>query len=445
MIEGMHANVAMNQDVARHRAGTGSNLIHSILLSRWFLPAVFVVAAAMRLVWILLFHPNPVSDFSFYFRSAESIAQGFGYSAHGEATAYFPIGYPLFLGMLFRVFGVSMSVVETANLICSIGSLALAYWIARHLFTSEVAGRLSLLVLAIYPNDIAYTSLASVEVVYVFLLFLGVALVLSCIAANEAMPPGQLFTAGLVFGVATLVKVQTLLLPVFLLLLFPQFSWVGKSLVTRAKKVAVLYSALILVLCPWIIRNYGIFGDFVLSNNGGINLYIGNGPEADGTWVEPPIFDGTQGVMHDYRNDQVARREAITYMETHPWRTITLLPRKFLALFDHGDGMYWNDIGIPNASPPKRGFLLWFDHVNAIFENVVFVMFAASLLFGWWKRAGIGGAPGWSAVGIVVILYFTAIYLAYYGARRYSFPIIPWMVMYSAALLSSLLGRVRPG
>ncbi len=439
MIKGAHPNVAMNQGDGHRGPGAGANAIHSILLSRWYLPTVLVVAAAMRLVWILFFQPNPVSDFAFYFRSAESIAQGFGYNAHGTPTAYFPVGYPLFLGMCFRIFGVSVTVAEVANLICSMGSLALAYGIARQLFKSEVAGRLSLLFLAVYPNDIAYTSLVSVEVLYVFLLLLGVALVLPCIATNAPLHPGRLILAGLAFGVATLVKVQTLLLPVFLLLLIPQFSWEGKSLVNRMKKGAVLYVALILVLCPWIVRNYEIYNDIVLSNNGGTNLYIGNGPEADGTWVEPPVFDTSEGVMHDYYNDQAARREAIVYIATHPWRTLALLPKKFLALFDHGDGMYWNDIGTPNKSASRKNLLQWLSQANAIYESTIYVGVAAAFLFAVWKRLQTRSGTGWSRTGTVVILYFVAVYLAYYGARRYNFPIMPWMIMYSAAFLSSLV------
>ena len=38
-----------------------------------------------------------------------------------------------------------------------------------------------------------------------------------------------------------------------------------------------------------------------------------------------------------------------------------------------------------------------------------------------------------------MIVYFIGIYLVYYGAARYHFPITPWATMYSAALVSAFI------
>jgi len=425
---------------------TEQSPVRSILLSPWYLPTVLTLAFAIRLCWILIFHPNPVSDFAFYFRGAESIARGYGYAKYGGfLTAYFPIGYPLFLAMLFWVFGVSVTVAQTANLILSVASLVLLYWIARDLFKSELAGRLSLLFLAIYPDNIAYTSLVGVEIFHLFLLFLGVTLLLPYISIKGAVHPGRLLTAGLVFGFTTLVKAQTLLLPAFLLLLFPQFSWEGRNLFNRLKRVAILYIALIGVLIPWMVRNYGLYHDIVLSNNDGLNLYIGNGPEANGTWVAIPWINIGNNTLDEYKINQIARREAIDYIKTHPLQTLTLMPKKLIALFDYGNGVYWNIMGTGNELIFARDVLRLLDRLNAIYEFVVFVFLIASLLFGCCKRLRLGKGHGWPLLGIVIVLYFIGIYFVYYGAARYHFPIIPWMIMYSAALLSSLFANVAHG
>lgn len=433
----------MKQGDDHHMIRTEHSPVRSILLSPWYIPTVVTLAFAIRLCWILIFHPNPVSDFTFYFRSAESIARGHGYAPYGGfATAYFPIGYPLFLAMLFWVFGVSVTVAQTANFILSVISLVLGYWIARDLFKSELVGRFSLLFLAIYPNSIAYTSLVGVEIFYLFLLFLGVALLLPCISIKGAALPGRLLTAGLVFGFATLVKVQALLLPAFILLLFPQFSWEGRSLVNRLKRVAILYVALIGVLIPWVVRNYRLYNDIVLSNNDGLNLYIGNGPEANGKWVEIPWFGVRNDTLDEYKINQIARRKAIDYIKTHPLQTLSILPKKLHALFSRGDGMHWNIMGTQSKLILARSVLRLLGQINAIYERLVYIFFVASLIFGYRKRLRLGKGNGWSLLCIVVIFYFTSIYLVYYGWPRYNFPIIPWMIMYSAALLSSLFVKV---
>jgi len=384
-------------------------------------------------------HPHPVSDFSFYFRSAESIARGLGYSHNGTSpTAYFPIGYSLFLGMLFRVFGISVAVAQAANLVLSVASLVLAYWIARDLFRSELAGRLSILLLAIYPDNIAYASLVGVETLHLFLLFLGVTLLLPCISIKGEVRPWRLLSAGVLFGFATLCKAQTLLLPMILLILFPRFSWNRRSILDRLKKTSILYAALIVVLIPWVIRNYRLYNDFVFSNNDGLNLYIGNGPEADGTFVTIPWFDVGDDTRKEYEVNTIARRKAIDYMETHPLRTLQLMPRKLIALFDNGDGTYWNMEGTKSGSISARRVLPLLDQINAIYEFIVIVFFVLSVAFGCWKRLRRGKGHGWSLLGVAVIVYFIGIYLVYFGSARFHFPIIPWMMMYSAALLSSL-------
>jgi 4-amino-4-deoxy-L-arabinose transferase-like glycosyltransferase len=414
-------------------------LVHSILLSPWYLPTVIAFAFAVRLCWMLYFHPKPVSDFAFYFRGAESIVKGHGYTHFGRfITAYFPIGYPLFLALLFWISGVSIIVALTANLVLSVVSLVLAYWIAREVFKSEVAGRFSLLLLAAYPNNIAYTSLVGVEIVHLFLLFLGTALLLPSISIKGAAHPWRLLMAGLVFGLATLVKMQTLLLPAFLLLLFPQFSWERSGLIERVKKVGILYAVLIAVISPWVIRNYILYNDIVLSNNDGVNLYVGNGPEANGTWVAVSWFGIEKNTLDEYKINQRARSEAINYIRAHPLQTLKLMPAKLASLFSHGDGVYWNNLGTDMKLKSARRTLRGVDKLNTNYEFLLIVFFIASLVFGCWKRLRNGKGNGWPLMGIAVIVYFVSIYLVYYGSPRYHFPIIPWMIMYSSALLSSL-------
>ena len=413
--------------------------VHSILLSPWYLPTVIALAFAIRLCWILYFHPKPVSDFAFYFRGAESIVRGHGYTHFGRfVTAYFPIGYPLFLALLFWVSGVSITVALTANLVFSVVSLVLAYWIARELFRSEITGRLFLLLLTAYPNNIAYTSLVGVETVHLFLLFLGIALLLPSMSSKGGADAWRLLTAGLVFGLATLVKMQTLMLPAFLLLLFPQFSWDRSGLIDRVKKIGILYVVLIAVLSPWVIRNYILYNDFVLSNNDGVNLYVGNGPDANGTWVSVSWFGVEKNTLDEYKINQRARDEAISYIRAHPLQTLMLMPAKLASLFSHGDGVYWNNLGTDMKMKSARHVLRGVDKLNTNYEFLMIVLLISSLIYGCWKRLRNGKGNGWPLMGIAVIVYFISIYLVYYGSPRYHFPIFPWVIMYSAALLSSL-------
>lgn len=411
--------------------------VRSLLLSPWYVPTVVALAFAVRLCWILVVRTDPVSDFAFYFHSGESIARGYGYShVGGSPTAYFPVGYSLFLGALFWIFGNSVAVAQTANAVLSVASVILAYRIARVMFRSELAGRLALLLLAMYPDNIAYTSLVGVETLHLLLLFLGMALMFPAISNKRDVHRGRLLIVGLVFGFATLAKAQTFLLPALLLLLFPQFSWEWESVVDRMKKIAILYVAMVAVLIPWVIRNHRLYNDFVFSNNDGLNLYIGNGPEANGTFVTIPWFDVGDDTRKEYEVNQYARREAIDYIKAHPVRTLSLMPEKVAALFDRGDGVYWNMMGAGSKSSWTQRALPLLDQVNAVYEVIVILLFIVSLAFGCWERLRHGKGHGWPLLGIMVVVYFIGIYLVYFGAARFHFPIIPWMVMYAAAMLT---------
>ncbi len=417
-------------------------LIVSFLYSRHFLSIVIALGFLIRLCWIFFFHPTPVSDFGFYFNGAESIVKGYGYLAIQDfTTAYFPAGYSMFLAALFSIFGCSVAVALAANLALSIGTLVLIYSLAREFFRSEAAGRLSLLLLACYPNNVAYTSLVGTEILHLFLLLLGVTLLFPNIFLKEVSDTRRMVAAGFAFAFATLVKVQTLFLPAFILLACLTYGCEKMSLVHRLKNGTVLYLALILGLTPWVIRNYRLFNDIVLSNNAGLNLYIGNGPDANGTYVEIPWLEAMKNPQDEYRINQTAEREAINYMNAHPWRTLELLPKKLNALFDNGDGMYWNGTNMKSKSEFAKFLLNLFEQINPIYEGVLYILFTLSLLFGGWNRLRHGKDHGWPSVGALVVLYFTGIYLLCYGAPRYNFPIIPWMIMYSAALLSSLFAN----
>ena len=75
---------------------------------RYALPAILTAALLARVSWVIYFASKPKSDAIWYFRSATEISMGLGYNnPDGIPTAFFPVGYPAFLGALFYFFGSS--------------------------------------------------------------------------------------------------------------------------------------------------------------------------------------------------------------------------------------------------------------------------------------------------------------------------------------------------
>ncbi len=136
------------------RRRTSAAFLFQLLDSHRFIPACFVLFVVLRAALIFFVPVEISSDASWYLNRAISIANGEGYSEVGYPTAYWPVGYPGFLGALFYLFGQDQLVGQIANLLMAAGSFFLQLELTRRIFRSESTARLSILLLTIYPNHI---------------------------------------------------------------------------------------------------------------------------------------------------------------------------------------------------------------------------------------------------------------------------------------------------
>jgi len=377
-----------------------------------------------------------VSDFDIYFKEGIEISLGHGYQARGAPTAFWPVGYPAFLGALFTVFGRSLFVAKLANVLLYIGIIALSFRVATVLFRGSLAPKLTLLILSFYPNHIAYTSLVASEILFLFLVLLGAALLLT---ANPRLT--RIVLSGAVFGLTTLVRPQALFLPLVFVLLAPGPDRTGKPALGKLASLAILYASLLLVVLPWTSRNYRVFGHYVLvSTNGGGNLLIGNNDLANGAYDSRPEFPSILGGGDEYEQDVRARKFAITYVRTHPLSVLKRLPRK-LWYFYAGDveGIRWNVDGLKaRGRALPDGLVFSAMAVADGYYLLVGAAFIASLfLLGGFRSRG-GAFP---LVGLGVVAYFACLSMIFFGGSRFHFPVIPWIAMYAAALPEALGAR----
>jgi hypothetical protein len=91
---------------------------------------ILLGAFVIRLLWIVFFPVAPQSDYLWYFQRAMSIATGAGYAINGTSTAYWPIGYPLFLGCLLRLSWINTAFPLLINVLLSTYTIYFLYRIA---------------------------------------------------------------------------------------------------------------------------------------------------------------------------------------------------------------------------------------------------------------------------------------------------------------------------
>jgi 4-amino-4-deoxy-L-arabinose transferase-like glycosyltransferase len=405
-----------------------------IIEHRHFVAACVLAGLALRLLWIAFVHPPQVSDFKWYYDRALSIAAGNGYSVDGVPTAYWPVGYAGFLGLILHIFGPLAIAGQIANVFLSIATILLSYRVSRQIFDSEVAARTTIFILCFHPNQVAFNSLLCTEVWFTFLLMLGAFLFIS--ARGRA---GLVTLSGISWGLAALTKPQFIFLPAIFMLVF----YINKKVLL--KSAAIVYVMIFLCLLPWMMRNNRVFGKPLLANNGGIVLMQGNNPYATGTfvWNEQirallglALSDGDLGHGADeVARDEKARSVAKDYILHNPLRTVALWPKKFTYLYRSDIDGFFYSMGMMQV--PERSFQLLYVGLRVFAQLYYFVIFLLALI----SMKIIFTTRRWQyKMGLFVTLYFTAIAIAFFALARYHYPSMPWIAMYAGVGAALILG-----
>jgi Glycosyl transferase family 2/Dolichyl-phosphate-mannose-protein mannosyltransferase len=389
-----------------------------------------VIAFALRIIGILLIHSykfrTAQENFGFGWemgRIARAIAAGEGFSNPFHLitgpTAWEPPLYPYLIASIFKMFGTYSHL--SAFILLAINSLFSAltcipiYYIAKKCFDEKVA-LWSAWTWAVLPYVMYWsvrwvweTSLTAFLLALLFLFTL------------ELENRGWRAFAG--FG--TLWGVTALANPTCLSFLPFSFLWVwwrkrrsGNSGVPGLVLAATIFAALI---SPWLVRNYEVFGRFVfLRDNFGAELRMGNGPDADGTWMW--YLHPTQNIlqMKKYRDlgelAYVAERkhEAVEFIRHNPGRFLVLSFRKFVY--------FW--AGVPRSSEIPE---------LAQTKNSLFLASSVLAIWGLFRalRKRIFGAPLFAAL----MFAYPLVYYLVFAHPRYRHPIEPEMLILGVFLI----------
>ncbi len=171
-----------------------------------FLPLAFLVGAALPVLFYIVFPTVPTSDAGWYAARALELADGHVYQEGGWPTAYWPIGWPALLALgVWLTDSVTLGTLAI-NVTATLVSLYCVLWLGRRLTGAEGVARLAVAMLTIYPGAVAMASVPVTEPSYTAVM-LGAFCPL--VAASACI--GRLMLVGPLFGVATLIKPQSLL------------------------------------------------------------------------------------------------------------------------------------------------------------------------------------------------------------------------------------------
>lgn len=425
--------------------------VEAVMLRPQFVPLCFFAFVVLRLALVIWVPVTPSSDFLWYHDRAIDLIEGRGYSEDGVPTAYWPVGWPAVAALLYKAFGANPSVLQTANLLFASASFFLVLALGRAMFASEVTARIGVLLLTVYPNNIAYVSLTATETFYTFLLLLGTWLFI----ARRTLPTAIL--CGLVFGYATLTKPQTLFMPAILVGISFLFEAGYRLRLRTLVHGAIVGMAMAIVISPWIYRNYLVFGEPVfISTNSGWALYVGNnpsvlanrgfptdtGPEVKALWNE------TFTVVNQLQSSRAARAAAVQWIKENPGTYLLLMPIKAFSLWSvDGEAEWAYQRGAPSYKdnwPIFRTIRI----VNQALYVFLFLGFFAggvTLLRRYWRQGSLGDVSTWALTGYGFAAYTTLQCMLLAGSFRYKFPLMPFVILACAWAITVWLASRTAG
>lgn len=326
---------------------------------------LFLLSLVLRLVSIGLI-PVVSPDFYQYiiqtnmytcetFEIASHIVNGEGYSftyADGilRPTSMMPPIYTYFLALVMYLFKetsqVFLAASVTQSLIVSLAIFPL-YAISNKIFNKKVA-IISSLIFIFYPMfviPVLFTHRFNLEILCSCLLVYLLLRLKDNFSSKEAI------YLGIMLGISTLVN------PVFFSFLPVIAIW---SYFTRAdtdvpkrkivKSLFVIFIISFLIISPWTIRNYNVYGEFVFMKSTGAYLYHSNNPDYTESGMPSgfPEIDNKTGYPHDhpYYGEKM-KKMAINYMISNPIITIKNSLQKFYYF-------WWFPKVLPGQTPIIR-------------------------------------------------------------------------------------------
>lgn len=418
---------------------------------RWFGPSVAVAAVVglvARAVWANYASrpPQGLFDPVRYVGYAQVIADGKGMIEpwSGHPTAYYPPGYPWFLGVLAWLTSpftdAVWSVAAAVQAVLGAATVVLGAMVARRL-AGAVAGVVAAVVLAVYPNLVFHSAAVLGETLYNFL-FMAFCVVCLGRSWPESLTARRSLLAGLTLGAAILVRpISLAVVPVVLVAW-----WTAHH--DRARLLrhgALLLAGVAALVLPWTVRNAARMDAFVpMSTNTGDNLCIGHGAGATGAFSarEDCATDHNflDGPASEIAADREKTRLALDAIADDPGREPWLLWRRFWFMWvrdgDH-DGLlavqsYRTDRFIPETTEARLAYG----------ADVVYWVVAATGVGGLVVLVRRRRPEDLFLVGAAVMT--AAVPLAFFGDSRFKVPVIPLLIVASGVLAERAASRWGP-
>ena len=269
--------------------------IHHILLFGLMIRIVFLLFADHKLIY----------DEIGYFQLAEHFTKNLDFNIQPWDTYRTP-GYPLFVSLIFSIFGINPMMVYFFQILLSLGSIYTVYLIGKELFNEKIA-IIAALILSFEPDHLFFTYSLVTDTLFVFTLLLTTLFFIR----------HKWITSAILMGICMLIKPIAIYLP----LIF--------SGISNRHKPATLFIVLsYAIICPWIIRNKIKYDHFRYTSITGQNLLNYNIALTKKRTEGISFAQAREELKVEYTENpfeysNIQAKAAVNYIKNHKWEYLT--------------------------------------------------------------------------------------------------------------------------
>ena len=384
---------------------------------------IFLVGLFLRALFISVHQRTLISDERDYHQLAAHLLSTGTYGFNGVPTAYRPFAYPAIISGVYALAGQHPIVIKLLQALFDSLTAVFLFLLLKH--ESEKVRLAALGLWSFYLPAILYTNFLLSESLFTFILVLTSFI----LVRNGLSQTRNAFLFGCSLGFLTLMKPAMVLLIISL----PAVMYLARIPLQQFKVVVV---GALLILFPWIVRNYSSMGKPTLATNGGINLLIGNNPNTTGAYVINFPEEILQNAKDEVEADEAAYRYALHYIMDKPGQFLVNGFKKIAHLFSSEGGLLvWSFHNHPEDASER--YAMKYASIPLPLIALVNASYIVVVLFG---LVGIVSAKKdmlwWFCAGLFAC--WLATHFLFFGGSRFHFPLMPFFALFAAPALTDL-------
>jgi 4-amino-4-deoxy-L-arabinose transferase-like glycosyltransferase len=398
---------------------------------------ILLGAFLLRVVWLLMAHPTPVSDWHAYRQLAADILdhRQFGYP---ERTSFYLPMHPFHLAV-WSLFSRTALWLSLSSVMLSTLSVGLIYAIGLRIYAKRRTALIAAALFAILPMFVFFSPVLATE--HLFIVFM-LAAMLSLVSLAPRSTALAIFV-GVFAGLAILTRGEG----VFYVPALVLFLWVGSAIPSRKDRLRMtllIGLGLIIITGPWYVRNSLIASpDTGLSAGAGINFYFSHNDSGIYGWYpEGSPLDG----LNTEEANRLGWELGFAYLRenpTHLIRDVGYGTGQLLTTPDYA--LFWSTRGLEQGGDPLDPAFFYAKDIrfrwvsDFILAIPVLLVLSAAALFAYrtWSRQVI-----WLILPLIASSWILRTVL-YWAKPRYGYFIHVMLVFIAALAIAAIIESNR--